>query len=200
MRTDNVAISLSGGLDSTNMALAARRVTQRNGSHINFKGFTTVWDSLIPDNERYYTGVAAKALKTPVEYLPQDAHRPYDGWECRFPQPEPSHDPLLHWETDFYEHCANFSRVVLYGQGADEVFTPFELVPLLRHDQSLRPLVDFCNSIFKHNVFPAVGSGLFALWKSRWRTGEVSEPEPQLPKWLSKDFVARLSITDRWRI
>ena len=28
----------------------------------------------------------------------------------------------------------------------------------------------------------------------------VSEPEPQLPKWLSKDFVARLSITDRWRI
>ena len=200
MRTDNVALSLSGGLDSTNMTLAARRVTQRNGSHINFKGFTTVWDSLIPDNERYYSGVAAKALKTPVEYLPQDAHRPYDGWECRFPQPEPSHDPLLHWETDFYEHCANFSRVVLYGQGADEVLTPFKLVPLLRHDPSLRPLVDFCNSIFKHNVFPAVGTGLFALWKSRWRTGEVPEPEPQLPKWLSKDFVARLSITERWRI
>jgi len=197
MRTDIVAISLSGGVDSTNMTLAARRVAQRNGSHIKFKGFTTVWDSLIPDNERYYSGVAARALKMPVEHLALDAYRPYDGWEGRFPQPEPSHDPLLHWETDFYQHCANFSRVILYGQGADEVFTPFKLVTLLRHDQSLRPLVDFCNSIFRHNVFPPLGTGLFALLKSRRRTGEV--PQPQLPKWLSKDFVARLSLTERWQ-
>jgi len=198
MRTDNVAISLSGGLDSTNMTLASRRVTQRKGIHIKFKAFTTVWDSLIPDNERYYSGLAARALKMPVEHLAQDAHRPYDGWEYRFPQPEPSHDPLLHWETDFYKHCAKFSRVVLYGEGADEVFRPFKLFTLLRHDQSLQMLVDFCNSIFRHNVFPAVGSGVCALWKSRRRTGEV--PEPQRPKWLSKDFVARLSLTERWRI
>jgi len=198
MRTDNVAISLSGGLDSTNMTLASRRVTQRKGSHIKFKAFTTVWDSLIPDNERYYSGLAARALKMPVEHLALDAHRPYDGWECRFPQPEPSHDPLLHWETDFYKHCANFSRVVLYGEGADEVFRPFKLFTLLRHDQSLQTLVDFCNSIFRHNVFPAVGTGLCALWKSRRRTGKV--PKPQLPKWLSKDFVARLSLTERWQL
>jgi asparagine synthase (glutamine-hydrolysing) len=200
MRTDKVAISLSGGLDSTNMTLASRRVTQRKGIHIKFKGFTTVWDSLIPDNERYYSGVAARALKMPVEHLAQDAHRPYDGWECRFPQPEPSHDPLYLWETDFYRHCANFSRVLLYGEGADEVLASFKLVTLLRHDPSLQTLVDVCNSIFRHNVFPAVGTGLFALWKSRRRTGEVPEPEPQLPKWLSKDFVARLSLTERWRI
>jgi asparagine synthase (glutamine-hydrolysing) len=198
MRTDNVAISLSGGLDSTNMTLAARRGIQRKGSQINVKGFTTVWDSLIPDNERHYSGLAAKALKMPVEHLALDAHRPYDGWGCRFPQPEPSHDPLLYWETDFYKHCANFSRVVLYGQGADEIFRPSNLLTLLRQDESLQTLVDFCNSILRHNVFPAVGSGLCTLWKSRGRTKEV--PEPQLPKWLSKDFVARLSLTERWRI
>jgi asparagine synthase (glutamine-hydrolysing) len=198
IRTDNVAISLSGGVDSTNMTLAARRVTQRKGTDIKFKGFTTVWDSLIPDNERYYSGVAARALKMPVEHLALDAYRPYDGWKSRFPQPEPSHDLLLHWDTDFYQHCANFSRVVLYGQGADEIFTPSNLVTLLRHDPSLQRLVDFCNSIFRHNIFPQVGTGLFALLKSRRRKAEV--PGPQLPKWLSKDFVARLSLTERWRI
>ena len=198
MRTDNVAISLSGGLDSTNMTVASRRMTQRKGIHIELKGFTTVWDSLIPDNERYYSGLAARTLKMPVEHLALDVYRPYDGWECRFPQPEPSHDPLLHWETDFYKHCANFSRVVLYGQGADEIFRPSNLFTLLRHDQSLQTLVDFCNSIFRHNVFPSVGTGLYALWKNRRRTGEVSKPK--LPKWLSKDFVARLSLTERWRI
>ena len=198
MRTDNVAISFSGGLDSTNMTLASRRVTQRNGSHIKLKAFTAVYDSLIPDNERYYSGLAARALKTPVEYLPADAYRPYVGWECKFPQPQPFHHPCLLSDTNYYKHCANFSRVLLSGQGGDEVFKFFNLFTLLRHDQSLQTLVDFCNSIFRHNVFPPVGTGLYAWWKRRWRTRE--DPEPQLPKWLSKDFVARFSLTDRWRI
>jgi asparagine synthase (glutamine-hydrolysing) len=198
MRTDNVAISFSGGLDSTNMTLASRRVTQRDGSHIKFKAFTGVYDSLIPDDERYYADLAATALKTPVEYLAHDAYRPYDGWECKFPRPEPYHNPSLLNEANFYKHSANFSPVLLYGEGGDEVFRSFNLFTLLRHDQSLQTLVDFCNSIFRHNVFPPVGTGLCAWWKNQWRTREV--PRPQLPKWLSNDFVARFSLTDRWQI
>jgi asparagine synthase (glutamine-hydrolysing) len=198
MRADNVAISFSGGLDSTNMALASRRVTQRNGNHIKLKAFTGVYDSLIPDNERYYSSLAARALKTPVEYLAVDAYRPYDGWQCKFPRSEPFHDPLLVTQTNLYKHCANFSPVLLYGEGGDEVFKSFNLFTLLRHDQSLQTVVDFCNSIFRYNVFPPVGTGLYAWWKSQWRTKQI--PEPQLPKWLSKGFVARLSLTDRWRI
>jgi asparagine synthase (glutamine-hydrolysing) len=197
IRIDKVAISFTGGLDSTNMTLASRRVMQRKGSHIELKAFTGVWDSLIPDNERYYSGLAAKALNTPIEHLAQDAYRPYDGWEGRFPHPELSHYPDLLNQTDFYKHCANFSRVLLSGQGGDEVFKPFNLFTLLRHDPSLRTLIDFCNSIFRHNIVPPIGTGLYAWWKNKWRT---REPEAQLPKWLSKDFVARLSLTDRWRL
>jgi asparagine synthase (glutamine-hydrolysing) len=197
MRTDKVAISFTGGLDSTNMTLAARRVMQSNESHIKLKAFTGVWDSLIPDNERYYSGLAAKALNTPIEHLAQDAYRPY-GWEGRFPHPELSHYPDLLSQTDFYQHCANFSRVLLSGQGGDEVFKSFNLFTLLRHDRSLQTVVDFCNSVFRHNVFPPVGTGLCAWLRSQRRTKE--DPEPKLPKWLSKDFVARLSLTDRWRI
>jgi asparagine synthase (glutamine-hydrolysing) len=198
MRTDNVAISFSGGLDSTNMALASRRVTQRNGNHIKFKAFTGVYDSLIPDDERQYSGLAARALKTPVEYLVNDVHRPYDGWECKFPRPEPYHNPDLLIETNFYKHSANFSRVILYGQGGDEVFKSFNLFTLLRHDQPFQSVFDFCNSIFRHNVFPPVGTGLCAWWRNQCRARAV--PNAQLPKWLSKDFVARFSLTDRWRI
>jgi hypothetical protein len=43
-----------------------------------------------------------------------------------------------------------------------------------------------------------VGTGLCAWWKNQWQTRAVAKP--QLPKWLRKDFVARLSLTDRWRI
>jgi asparagine synthase (glutamine-hydrolysing) len=197
MRTDNVAISFSGGLDSTNMTLASTTVTQRKGSHTKFKAFTAVYDSLIPDNERYYAGLAARALKTPVEYLAQDAYRPYGGCESKFPRPEPHHNPVLQMETNFYNQSANFSRVLLYGEGPDEVLKSFNVLTLLRLDQSLQTLVDFCNSIFRHNVFPPVGTGLYAWWKNQWRTKAVSKP--QLPKWLSKSFMARLSLTDRWQ-
>jgi len=198
MRTDNVAISFSGGVDSTNMALASRRMTQRKGRHTKFKAFTAVYDSLIPDNERYYAGLAAKALKTPVEYLARDAYRPYDGCESKFPRPEPYHNPVLQMETNFYKHSAKFSRVLLYGEGADEVLKSFNLLTLLRLDQSIKTLGDFCNSIVRHNVFPPVGTGLYAWWKNQWQTREVAKP--QVPKWLSKSFVTRLSLTDRWQL
>ena len=198
MRTDNIAISFSGGLDSSNMTLASTTVTQRKGSHIKFKAFTAVYDSLIPDNERYYAGVAARALKTPVEYLAQDACRPYDGCESKFPRPEPYHNPVLEMETSFYKHCANFSRVLLYGEGADEVLKSSNLLTLLHLDQSMKTVADFCNSIVRHNVFPPVGTGLYAWWKNQWRTKEIAKP--QLPKWLSKSFLTRLCLTDRWQL
>jgi len=197
IRTDKVAISFSGGLDSTSMALASRSVTQCKGNHTTFKAFTGVYDSLIPDNERYYSGLAARVLKIPVEYLVNDAHRPYDGWECKFPRPEPYHNPDLRIETSFYKHSVSFGPVLLYGQGADEVLKSFKLFTLLRHDQSLQTLIDFWDSIFRHNVFPPVGTGLCVWWKNQWQTRET---EAQLPKWLSKDFVTRLSLTDRWRL
>lgn len=198
MRTDKVGISFSGGLDSTNMALAARSVAQCNGNHIKFKAFTGVYDSLIPDNERYYADLAAEALETPVEYLVHDAYRPYDGWECKFPRPEPYHNPDLLIETNFYEYSAKFSRVLLYGEGADEVLKSFNLFTLLHHDLSLPAVIDFCNSIFRHNIFPSVGTGVCAWWKRQRRTREIAKP--QLPKWLSNDVVARCSLTERWRL
>lgn len=198
IRTDNIAMSFSGGLDSTNMALASTTVTQRRGSHTRFKAFTAVYDSLIPDNERYYAGLAAKALNTPVEYLAQDAYRPYDGCESKFPRPEPYHNPVLQMETNFYKQSAEFSRVLLYGEGADEVLKSFNLLTLLRLDPSIKTVVDFCNSIFRHNVFPPVGTGLHAWWKNQWRTTDIARP--QVPKWLSKSFVTRLSLADRWQL
>jgi hypothetical protein len=153
---------------------------------------------LIPDNERYYSGVASRALKMPVEHLALDAYRPYDGWEYRFPQPEPSHDPLLHWETDLFEHCANFSRVVLYGQVADEIFRPSNLFTLLRHDQPLLSARRFLQQHLQAQCFPSVGTGICAhVEKLAANRGGLTTA---LPKWLKIRISWRASLTERWRI
>jgi asparagine synthase (glutamine-hydrolysing) len=48
LRTDRVAISMSGGLDSTSLAAVARDQID------NVHAFTVVYDSLIPDEERHF--------------------------------------------------------------------------------------------------------------------------------------------------
>src|SRR5262249_16195896 len=58
--------------------------------------------------------------------------------------------------------------------------------------------VDFCNSIFRHNIVPPVGTGLCAWWRRQWRAKEIAEA--QFPKWLSKSSVTRLCLTDRWQL
>src|SRR5438874_7532278 len=68
LRTQKVAISFSGGLDSTNMALAAINVAHRRGQQTDLKAFTVAYDTLILDNERHYFGVAARARYTPDGY------------------------------------------------------------------------------------------------------------------------------------
>ena len=80
LRTRKVSTCLSGGLDSTNMALAAIDVAHRRGQQTDLKAFTTVYDTLIPDNERHYSGMAAQCLNIPVHYLCADSDQPYDGW------------------------------------------------------------------------------------------------------------------------
>ena len=84
------------------MALAARNVAHRRGQQTDLKAFTAVYDTLIPDDERHYSGMAAQCLNIPVHYLCADSDQPYAGWSefARY-QPEPVHDPQCDWQHQF---------------------------------------------------------------------------------------------------
>ena len=44
-------------------------IRQRN-QQLDLKAFTVVYDTLIPDRERYYAGLAAASLGIPIDYVP----------------------------------------------------------------------------------------------------------------------------------
>jgi len=69
LRTDRVSISMSGGLDSTSLAVVARDLLQEPPK---VHAFTTVYDSLIPDEERHYSALAAASLGIPIQHLSAD--------------------------------------------------------------------------------------------------------------------------------
>ena len=200
LRTEKVAISFSGGLDSTNMALSARNVVHGRSQQTDLKAFTTVYDTLIPDNERHYSQLAARSLNIPIDYLCADSDQPYDGWGERLCyQPEPVHEPALIGSINFYNICSAHGAVMLYGQGADEIFPTTWLSTQLRYQGLPQALIDFYRSIFRHHVFPRLGTGILVLFKKLMRPGTHS-PAATFPDWLRPEFARRLSLVDRWLI
>ena len=51
LRTDRVGILLSGGLDSSSVAAVTKEVSGKCGQKTEIRGYTSVFDSLIPDEE-----------------------------------------------------------------------------------------------------------------------------------------------------
>src|SRR6185503_2851098 len=90
LRTDRIGISMSGGLDSTSLAAIARE--QINDVH----AFAVVYDSLIPDEERHYSTLAAEHLQIPITHLSADRYSLFDEQAPGdMDQPEPFQLPIL---------------------------------------------------------------------------------------------------------
>ena len=110
LRTDRVAISMSGGLDSTSLAAIARE-------HSSVAAFTVVYDSLIPDEERHYSELAAKHLGIPITHVTADGYALFDG---KMDQAEPFLlSPLTGQFNELLRRCAEFSTVALTGYDGD---------------------------------------------------------------------------------
>ena len=197
LRTGKVAIAFSGGLDSTNMALVARNVVHRRSQQTDLKAFTTVYDTLIPDNERHYSELAARPLNIPIDYLYADSDQPYDQWgELLCYQPEPQHEPRGIGGINFYRICSNYGAVLLDGSGSDEIFRSPKLSTQLRYQGLSQALTDFWRSIFRHHVFPPLGTGIIACFKKFMRVG--ISPGAAFPDWLRPEFAQKLCLKDRW--
>ena len=115
LRTDRVAISMSGGLDSTSLAAIARE----HGATVH--AFSVVYDSLIPDQERHFSTTAAEYLNIPITHIKADRYSLFDEQVVGdMDQPEPFLiSPLTGQFNDLLRLCAGFSPVALTGYDGD---------------------------------------------------------------------------------
>jgi asparagine synthase (glutamine-hydrolysing) len=198
LRTQKVSIFLSGGLDSTNIALAALNTTQKQNQPFDLQAFTIVYDRLIPDREGHYAGIAAQTLGIPIHYIVADDYQLYQGWdkpELQFP--EPLHSPLILILWEKLRQAATHSRVALYGQGGDEALKASTVREMLQGMPLQDIWVDLVRCVFQHHLRPTLGTGLLGAirqWKSRNQPQRIS-----LPPWLNPDFSQRLNLGDRWQ-
>lgn len=188
LRAPRAAVFLSGGLDSNVVTAAARHASPTTDLH----AFTNVFNSLIPDRERYFAGLAAQGHGIPITFIEQDDWMPYAPHPAvRRLSPEPVHEPFWNGIVEGYYQAGKHARLVLTGQWGDEVLVQ-ETAPYLRDLVARRQFVNVGKALLAYVVADA-RNGFFSLRRQIRRRFDRQPPsQVEIPRWLAADFVARL--------
>lgn len=195
LRTRQIAVQLSGGLDSTSVAAAAVRLLSAGPRPWSVSAYTVVFKDLIPDDEEGFAREVAEQLGLEFNLQSGDDFEPYDWMDrCRWLPPEPINEP--NWST-YLRHIGQIARhrsVLLTGIEGD-----FPLRASLRHHwvqlgragdwrRILRELTWY---VTHERTVPPVGLRT-AIQRLRRRPA-------RLPPWLAPQFVRRAQLVDRLR-
>lgn len=117
LRTNRVSISMSGGLDSTSIAVTVRDLLQATPGPSVVRAYSTVYDKLIPDEERQYSSIAASSIGILIHHLSADNYSLFEG---DLDQPEPFLiSPFCGQFDDLLRLMAETGRVALTGYDGD---------------------------------------------------------------------------------
>jgi asparagine synthase (glutamine-hydrolysing) len=196
LRTRRVGVTMSGGLDSSTVAALARNLLSRQAVPFDLQSYTNVFDRLIPDAERYYSGLVARALNIPIHHLPGDDYRLYEGFEPGdFLPPQPLHDPLLGYWADFFHYAASRCRVMLTGEGGDAILipSPTYLLKLAKGFRLAQLTTELGRCLCHYGRIPQLG-----LRTGLRRRLSLDRGRSLYPAWLNPAFEAKFGLRDRW--
>lgn len=190
-----LGIMMSGGLDSPAVAAAAVKLGATTSA------FTSVYDRLIPDQERHYAGLVAAHLGIPIHYNFRD-DEPW-GWDphsAPIHTAEPSFDPLsLIASRDYNREISMHARVFFYGDGPDAALQ-YEWqshLTYLNHQRRWGRLGRDLALHFKAFKRVPLLPSLPRMWKERM-SNHPDWYEESIPPWLNADFEERLRLRERW--
>jgi asparagine synthase (glutamine-hydrolysing) len=197
LRTDRVGILLSGGLDSSSVAAVAKEVSAKRGQAAEICGYTSIYESLIPDREGEYAREVGEFLGIPIKFQTMDREQLFDGWDDpELCWPEPMDDPFFAGNFDSYRDISADCRVLLSGEGSDNLMD-FQMWPyigdLRRRGEWRQMLTDVANYLWVR-PFPWRGIRARAL-----RLAGNDPDQPGFPEWLAPEFNRRENLKARWK-
>lgn len=184
---------LSGGRDSTSLAALARETIDAGERRTVLRGYTAHYERLMPDQEREYTELAARALRIPTEYTAVDGYQAFERWE-KSPRPQPTDAVLMAIEMDQMASVSRHGRVLLTGQGGDVVMreTRSRLTKLVVDGRLLRAVREAAEYAWLHRRIPRPGVRTW-LHERRgarpWWAG--------VPAWVDEEFARRTGLHER---
>ncbi len=195
-----VSLYLSGGLDSGSVCAIASQFALQRCQPGRLKAFTFSWSPLFYDPEPEFAALTAKHLGLAHEVLEDATFVPFEPFEAGADSsPEPDSEIFLARARRLSQRVAPHARVVLGGEGGDNVLTgqawPYFLYLKKRGEWSriVRSIGVF---FLTHGRFPPLRGGfrtyLGSLLKGK---GEWED----YPTWIVEEFERRVQLKDRWR-
>lgn len=184
-----VAISMSGGLDSTSIAAVAKQNVEPSqtlfASSVVFTRFA--------DQELDWSARAARLIGIPSEGYVADDVRPFDGWS-ESPRPVPCDEPLYLILLNQLRSISEKADVVLTGQGSD----PLHYASHSHYWQLLKRgrLVRFVMDATKH--YRRFGTKPPLLLRSRLRRLFGSSRVPAFPTWIRPEVEREFRLREKW--
>jgi asparagine synthase (glutamine-hydrolysing) len=200
---ERVAITVSGGLDSSSIAAVAHRSTHDVSVH----GFTQVYDQLVQCDERTYSQHLTRELGIAIEPVPTERFWLLADESAFRPRRESPFQAFTSCERYVYQRCQHLGiKVLLTGQGGDSLLTGTGVAYLDRlvggdlsvfrdmhshaklRNQSMAAVV---NRYLTQSLIPnSIKSTLRA--RLPWR-------DPAIPAWIEPHFAQRIGLSHRLR-
>ena len=194
------ALYLSGGLDSGSVCAAASQVASQRGELQHIKAFTVGWRPLFEDLEPNFAALSAKHLGLAHQILEEQNFEPFAGpTELSDCPPEPTCESFFALAQRHYRKIAGHSRVILSGDGGDDVLTgqswPY-FVHLWVSGERLQIARTLGSFIWTHGTLPPLRAGIRA--KLRRLAGRGDEWKGY-PSWLNPECEARCHLREKWQ-
>ena len=190
-----VAVSMSGGLDSSTVAATARLILGEDRKS-RLQAYSVVYDRLIPDQERRFAAQVADFCDIPLHYLVADDYQLFQHWNDGDASPaEPCDAPLRAIEDDLYKQIAAQTRVVLTGEGGDPllVASAEDVLKLLKARKFWSLAAGYMHCALSQRSMPKVG--LRTLIRARTKAPENCS----LPEWINPELAHKLDLAHRER-
>jgi asparagine synthase (glutamine-hydrolysing) len=188
-----VSFFLSGGLDSGSVCATASRIARESGDSPLLKAFTISWRPLFDDPEPDFAQFTARHLGLAHDILEESLIRP-DERHAAAVSPEPTAELFLDRDHRFFQTISTHARVVLSGDGGDDVLSG-QSWPYLKHLYERGAWGDLLKSfggyLGTHGRFPPLRGG-FGSRIQRWLGAQ--DGRQQLPAWMNDGFAGRSRV------
>ncbi|HEX8154613.1 MAG TPA: asparagine synthetase B family protein [Thermoanaerobaculia bacterium] len=168
---DKVAVLMSGGLDSTSVAVSARRAGKR------VLAYTLAWRE--HDDEAQFAAAVARDAGLEHRVILRDDYPLFAGWDT-LQRDEPYDDAFAAPFLRAFAEASRETNVMLSGHGGDAVLyaTRAHFRELLRGGRVLQFVRDFAGYSLRTGALPPLG------FRSAFRNPEV----PRVPPWIRADL------------
>lgn len=197
LRTDRVGVLVSGGLDSSSIAAVAKEITRKSAPSARIRGYTCVYEWLIPDREGDYAREVSEFLRIPVKFIAMDEAQLFARLDdLGLSWPEPIEDPFLATISDAYRDISTDCCVLFSGEGSDNLmdFQMWPYVGDLRHRGEWQRLLTEVANYLWVRPFPWRGIRARAL-----RLTGKHPDQPVYPNWLAPEFSRSMNLEARWK-